>query len=91
MLGRGLWLRFSPDILLGIMVQIAKQLLSFCLEISLFLPDLLSSNFLGFFALELQHVPRANSSVADELSTRVSTWAPMPDGIFERWLLRSST
>jgi ribonuclease HI len=32
-----------------------------------------------FIALELQHVPRANNSVADELSTRASTWAPMPE------------
>jgi ribonuclease HI len=41
-----------------------------------------------FIALELQHVPRANNSAADELSTRASTWAPMPEGIFERRLLR---
>ena len=41
-----------------------------------------------FIALELQHVPRANNSVADELSTRASTWAPVPEGVFERRLLR---
>jgi ribonuclease HI len=41
-----------------------------------------------FIALELQHVPRANNSTADELSTRASTWAPMPEGVFERQLLR---
>jgi hypothetical protein len=41
-----------------------------------------------FMALELQHVPRANNSAADELSTRASTWAPMPEGVFERRLLR---
>ena len=41
-----------------------------------------------FTALELQHVPRANNSAADELSTRASTWAPVPEGVFERWLLR---
>jgi hypothetical protein len=41
-----------------------------------------------FTVLELQHVPRANNSAADELSTRASTWAPMPEGIFERRLLR---
>jgi hypothetical protein len=41
-----------------------------------------------FDALELQHVPRANNSVADELSVRASTWALVPEGIFERWLLR---
>jgi ribonuclease HI len=41
-----------------------------------------------FTALELQHVPRADNSAADELSKRASTWAPVPDGVFERWLLR---
>jgi ribonuclease HI len=41
-----------------------------------------------FMALELQHVPRANNSAADKLSTRASTWAPVPEGIFERRLLR---
>ena len=41
-----------------------------------------------FIALELQHVPRANNSTADELSMRASTWAPVPEGVFERWLLR---
>jgi hypothetical protein len=41
-----------------------------------------------FTALELQHVPRADNSVADDLSVRASTWAPVPEGVFERWLLR---
>jgi ribonuclease HI len=41
-----------------------------------------------FTTLELQHVPRANNSAADELSVRASTWAPVPEGVFERWLLR---
>jgi ribonuclease HI len=41
-----------------------------------------------FIALELQHVPRANNSTADELSMRASTWAPVPEGVFERRLLR---
>jgi hypothetical protein len=41
-----------------------------------------------FTALELQHVPWAHNSAADELSTRASTWAPVPEGIFERRLLR---
>jgi ribonuclease HI len=36
-----------------------------------------------FPALELQHVPRAHNSAADELSTRASTWAPVPEGVFE--------
>jgi hypothetical protein len=41
-----------------------------------------------FTALELQHVPRANNSAADELFVRASTWAPVPEGVFERQLLR---
>jgi hypothetical protein len=41
-----------------------------------------------FTALELQHVPRADNSVADELSQRASTWAPLPKGVFEIRLLR---
>ena len=41
-----------------------------------------------FNALELQHVPRADNSATDELSQRASTWAPVPEGIFERRLLR---
>jgi ribonuclease HI len=41
-----------------------------------------------FTALELQHVPRADNSVADDLSVRASTWAPVPKGVFERRLLR---
>jgi hypothetical protein len=41
-----------------------------------------------FTALELQHVPQADNSAADDLSMRASTWAPVPEGIFERRLLR---
>jgi hypothetical protein len=41
-----------------------------------------------FTALELQHVPRADNSAADDLSVRASTWAPVPVGVFERRLLR---
>jgi ribonuclease HI len=41
-----------------------------------------------FTALELQHVPRADNSAADDLSVRASTWAPVPKGVFERRLLR---
>jgi hypothetical protein len=44
-----------------------------------------------FTALELQHVPRAHNSAADELSMRASTWAPMPEGVFERRLLRPTS
>jgi hypothetical protein len=41
-----------------------------------------------FTALELQHVPRADNSAVDDLSVRASTWAPVPEGVFERRLLR---
>jgi ribonuclease HI len=41
-----------------------------------------------FTALELQHVPQADNSAVDELSQRALTWAPVPEGVFERWLLR---
>jgi ribonuclease HI len=41
-----------------------------------------------FTALELQHVPRTDNSAADELSQRASAWAPVPEGVFERRLLR---
>jgi ribonuclease HI len=44
-----------------------------------------------FSALELQHVPRADNLVADELSVRASTWEPVPEGVFERWLLRPTS
>jgi ribonuclease HI len=42
----------------------------------------------GFTALELQHVPQADNSAVDDLSMRASTWAPVPEGVFERRLLR---
>jgi hypothetical protein len=41
-----------------------------------------------FMALELQHVPRATNSAADDLSVKASTWAPVPEGVFKRRLLR---
>jgi hypothetical protein len=41
-----------------------------------------------FTTLELQHVPWADNSAADELSVRASTWAPVPEGVFKRRLLR---
>ena len=41
-----------------------------------------------FDALELQHVPRELNSAADELSARTSTLASVPEGVFERRLLR---
>jgi hypothetical protein len=37
-----------------------------------------------FDVLDLQHIPRANNAVVDELSTKASTWAPVPEGVFER-------
>jgi ribonuclease HI len=39
-----------------------------------------------FTALELQQVPRADNSAADDLSVKASTWAPVPEGVFERRL-----
>jgi hypothetical protein len=41
-----------------------------------------------FEILDLQHIPRANNTVIDELSTKASTWAPMLEGVFERRLQR---
>jgi hypothetical protein len=41
-----------------------------------------------FTALELQHVPRADNLAADDLSMRASTWAPVPEGVSKRRLLR---
>ena len=41
-----------------------------------------------FTALELQYVPWADNSTADDLSMRASTWAPVPEGVFETRLLR---
>ena len=43
-----------------------------------------------FEVLELQHIPRDLNSVADDLSARASTRGPVPDGVFERQLLRPS-
>jgi hypothetical protein len=37
-----------------------------------------------FEILDLQHVPRANNAVVDELSTKASTWAPVSEGVFEQ-------
>jgi ribonuclease HI len=44
-----------------------------------------------FAVLELQHVPRADNSTADDLSQRAPTRAPVPEGAFERRLLRPTT
>jgi ribonuclease HI len=37
-----------------------------------------------FEVLDLQHIPRAKNAVADNLSTKASTSAPIPDGVLER-------
>ena len=44
-----------------------------------------------FDALELQHVPRNLNSASDDLSVRASTWAPVPEGVFDRQLLKPTT
>jgi ribonuclease HI len=41
-----------------------------------------------FTTLELQHVPRSDNLAVDDLSQRASTQAPIPEGTFERRLLR---
>jgi hypothetical protein len=41
-----------------------------------------------FEVLDLQHVCHANNIVADELLTKASTWALVPDEVLERRLLR---
>jgi hypothetical protein len=43
-----------------------------------------------FDVLELQHVPREGNSAADALSVKASTQAPVPEGIFQRQLLKPS-
>jgi hypothetical protein len=39
-----------------------------------------------FEVLDLHHIPHTENVVADDLSTKDSTWAPIPDGVFERRL-----
>jgi ribonuclease HI len=39
-----------------------------------------------FEVLDLQHVPCSNNAITDELSTKASTWAPVPEGVFEHRL-----
>jgi hypothetical protein len=39
-----------------------------------------------FDVLDLHHISRAENAVADDLSTKASTWASIPNGVFERWL-----
>jgi hypothetical protein len=44
-----------------------------------------------FEVLHLQHIPRANNAIVDELSTKASTWALVPKGVFVWQLQRSTT
>jgi ribonuclease HI len=44
-----------------------------------------------FNVLELQHVPHEGNLAADALSASASTQAPMPEGVFQRRLLKPST
>jgi hypothetical protein len=39
-----------------------------------------------FEVLDLQHIPRMENAMADDLSTKASTSAPVLDGVLERWL-----
>jgi ribonuclease HI len=43
-----------------------------------------------FDALELQHIPCEGNSAADALSMKASTQAPVPEGVFQRRLLKPS-
>jgi ribonuclease HI len=39
-----------------------------------------------FEVLDLQHIPRAENAMDDDLSAKASTSAPVPDGVLERRL-----
>jgi hypothetical protein len=39
-----------------------------------------------FEVLNMQHIPCANNAIIDELSIKASTWASVPEGVFERRL-----
>jgi ribonuclease HI len=39
-----------------------------------------------FEVLDLHHISHAEHAAADDLSTKASTWVPVPDGVFERRL-----
>jgi hypothetical protein len=43
---------------------------------------------MDFEVLDLEHVLRANNAVANELSTKASMRAPVPEGVFEQRLQR---
>jgi hypothetical protein len=40
----------------------------------------------NFEVLDLQHIPHVENAVADDLSTKASTFAPVPNGVLERRL-----
>jgi hypothetical protein len=44
-----------------------------------------------FEVLDLQHIPRVENAMTDDLSTNTSTSAPVPDGVLERRLRQSTT
>jgi hypothetical protein len=44
-----------------------------------------------FEVLNLQHIPRAKNTVADDLSAKASISAPVPDGVLERRLWQPTT
>jgi hypothetical protein len=44
-----------------------------------------------FKVLDLQHIPCAENAVADDLSTKASTSALVPDGVLERRLWHHTT
>jgi hypothetical protein len=39
-----------------------------------------------FEVLDLYHIPHVENAVTDDLSTKASTWTPVPDVVFERRL-----
>jgi hypothetical protein len=39
-----------------------------------------------FEILDLQHIPHTENAVADDLSAKASTSAPVPNKVLERWL-----
>jgi hypothetical protein len=43
-----------------------------------------------FEVLDMENIPRTNSTITNELSTKASTWAPVPEGVFE-WQLQQPT
>jgi hypothetical protein len=54
---------------------------------------LLHTHKLGkeFEVLDLQHIPHAENAMADDLSAKASTSAPVPDGVLERRMRQSTT